>query len=244
LKLKIIYRSAVIWNAILFILFSFIFVYFQDLYINTGSVLNIPMFKAFLLANIPFTILGLFTIYNLYRITNLGVQLYRLSIFIVLVMSIINLTEDFSKLNLMILFFYLSISFYIYQFYTVDKDESYYNPLFSESNLFEPMLKKMNIKLYKGEELIASGQLTNWSSEGCFVRLNEGVNLKGMYSLEIEFEDLLFTQACFIVSKTKNNLNYGFRFKTSKRKEDIDKLDWKNFYEIVDQMGYKPEFLI
>ncbi len=86
--------------------------------------------------------------------------------------TIKNLSVDFSKLIIIALFLYTLITYYFYQFLSIEVAESYYNPLYNEDDLFPPMLKRLECELVDEKGNLATGWLTNWNENGCFVYLN------------------------------------------------------------------------
>ncbi len=243
MNVKILYRSAVVWNSILFVLFSYIFLYFQNLYLTLGSIRDKSALISFVQSNIGIALLFTITIISLVRCLKIGRYFLLLCSIVTLIASIYNLNIEFSKFNVVILFVYLAISYYIYEFYIFDQKESYYNPLYHNSDLFKPMLKVIDVKLLKADTDIFSGVMTNWSPEGCFVVGDESKSLSGTLQANIVFDGVTFVQTGIIVSKAKALNAYGVRFIDNKGTHEKNSLGWKQFYEIIDEMGYKPEFL-
>lgn len=243
MKVRILYRSAVVWNAVLFVLFSYVFLYFQYLYINVGTIKDKINLIGFINTNIGAGVLFLITIFSLIRCLKVGRYFLLMSSLATLILSVANLNAEFSKFNILLLFVYLVISYYIYEFYIFDQKESYYNPLYKSNDLFKPMLTEIPIKLMKADKEIFQGVLTNWSSEGCFVVGEEPKPISGKLQAIIEFDGVEFKQTGVVVSKAKDLDAFGIRFLENKRKKDKNSLGWNQFYEIIDEMGYKPEFL-
>ncbi len=180
MNIKIFYRSPVIWNIVLYIIFSFVFIYFQEIYKNASSVIEKGLFKNFVIEHQALVVLFSITIFSLFKNNRkIAILLYTSSVLVTFALTTYNLYLDFSKFSLIILFFYLLIAFYFYQFYSVDVSESYYTPQFDKNYLFTPMLKKIPIKIEKKEGELLEGYLTNWSEDGCFVFLNSEQQIKG-----------------------------------------------------------------
>jgi hypothetical protein len=167
------------------------------------------------------------------------------------VQTVLNLDTEFSKMILVLLFFYLLLSYYLIQFYSMDLDESFYNPRFDDKNLFDPMLTRIKCEIVQrglnveaDYDVMAEGFFTNWSEEGCYIFLEKSVLLKGDLSLVIEMNGLKFYQDVSIVSKIKNGSGYGLRFIPVEKRQIKNHLGWKEFYEIIEEMGYTPELLV
>ena len=70
---RIYYRGPIIWNLILFVVFSFVFVYLQEIFKGFSSVTNRTYFLYFIKGHIPFvSILGLTLLMFLFQTPKLG----------------------------------------------------------------------------------------------------------------------------------------------------------------------------
>ena len=127
MRLNIYYRSLVVWNVVLFIFFSFFFLYLQEVFYNLSSILNKELIKEFVKENALVMSLYVVTIFNVLRLSRYAKQLTILTIGITVVQTVVNLNLEFSKMILVLLFFYLLLFFYVYQFFVMDLEESFYN---------------------------------------------------------------------------------------------------------------------
>ena len=244
MKLKIFYRSSVVWNILLFLMLSVGFAYLQYVSSITSSAFSQVNFKNFANLHILYLCLIVFTgisfVNNMRKISGyllIGCVLFTWAI------TTINLVQEFSKFSLILLFFYLVVAYYFYLFYYIDVKESYYNPGFPSDSLFEPMLKKIPVQVFSAEEKLAEGCLTNWSKEGCFI-YSDPVKLNpGKYTVKIQFLGGEFAGEAILAAASKSNMGYGFKFKNSFAPVDRNSLGWESFYEIIDEMGYAPELL-
>ena len=109
--------------------------------------------------------------------------------------------------------------------------------------MFEPSFRDFEIKIYKDEKFVSNGVLTNWSVEGCFVRLDDAKSLRGKYLLEVHYEGHKFTEFANLVCSNKELSGHGFKFKHMGKMKKLQDLGWNQFYEIIDEMGYTPELL-
>ena len=126
----------------------------------------------------------------------------------------------------------------------MELNEAYFNAGFKKSDLFPPMLLKLDCDLLDDKgEAIGKGILTNWSMEGCFVRLEEQKNSRGIKAVLINFKDHEFKQQVDLASLSKDNLSCGFKFKNQISGRDSQDLGWSDFYEIIEEMGYSAERL-
>ena len=145
--MKIIYRSSIIWNLILFMLLSFMFIYLQSAIYLERTAFSLEFLKSTLIENVYLfssLIITNLLVFNLKKSSKL---FYILSVFMVSIYSVVNLFEDFSKLVLIVLFVYFLLSYYFYFLLKSDLNLSFYNPLYNKNNLFDPMLFKIHCSL-------------------------------------------------------------------------------------------------
>lgn len=245
MKVKIYYRSPVVWNIILFIFSSFMFLYFQDISLNETSVTDKISFKIFFSKMNFVGIYCLITAYFFFKVKTYAKNLFLLLVLITSGFTIYNLTLDFSKIVLVILFFYLLISYYFYQFFQEDVEESYYNSGISSQDLFEPMLYKIECRVKTKTGVEYKGYLTNWSEGGCFIYLKD-VNVKelaGKVLLEVHYEGHQFSESAVLAALGKDTNGAGFRFVSAPKSAKNNRLGWKDFYGIIEEMGFQAGLL-
>ncbi len=240
--MKIFYRGPVVWNLILFIMFSFAFLYLQEVFYNLTSLLNKTLLLEFIKGNALFVSLLSLTALSVYKMNHWSRALICLVIGLTTMLTINNLIEEFSKIILVLLFFYLVLFLYTFQFYLMDLRESFYNPGFTKNDLFSPMSKKITCELVDNEQMkVFAGYLTNWSQEGCHIKINGEVpSITRIDELKLIFENHEFSEPAFLVSKNSSLGTCGIKFKQSSNKN----LGWRDFYEIIEKMGYSPERLV
>lgn len=244
MRVKVFYKGPILWNMILFSFFSFIFIYFQSLFKFNTSILNNEFLHHFIQSNWPFMTLMCGTLICLLNdIRKLGASLFLALIGGTLAMTTYYLFSEFSKIPLILLFFYLLIGFYLLQFYNVEVNESYYNPLYDENDLFMPSRSLFHVTIYQDQEKLSDALLTNWSEDGCFLFLDNICKLKGKVSLHIEYKGHVFKEDATIVSAAKDGRGFGAKFKFKEKMKKMQHLGWNSFYEIIDEMGFEPELL-
>lgn len=248
MKLKIYYRSPVITNIILFIMFSFIFLYIQYLFLNVSSILNVEMYKTFLRNNVFVLVYFIFSAMMVLQIRKFAGLLFSGVVLLTSIMTALNLVTQFSKINLIILFFYLLIAYYIYQFYKLECVEAYYKTNQESNILFDPMLKRVNCSVISETKIVGNGYLTNWSQEACFIALEKKIDKARLKKcqIKVEFEGATFVQDFEVVSMTKNKLGIGLRKKSTRNLDEKNStvLGWDHFYEIMNEMGLSSELLV
>jgi len=244
MKMKIIHRSSIIWNLILFMLLSFMFIYLQKAIYLERSAFSLEFLKMTLVENIYLfstLILTSLLIYNLKKVCKL---FYVFSVLFVSVYSIINIFEEFSKLILVVLFVYFLLSYYFYFLLKSDLNLSFYNPSYDEKNLFDPMLFKMKCSLnYKvaAKDESVSGYLTNWDDVGCFISLNSELPKNATVKrLQISFDNQNFEDNVKVVTLLKNRKGLGIKFNTNKTNNIFN---WNELNKIITDMGISVEYV-
>jgi len=241
MKLKIFYRSATIWNIILFVMLSFIFLFIQESILNNKSILDIIFFKNVVNSFKYYIGLTFIGVVSLYFLKTFSKVIYSLIILSAVCVTSYNLYLDFSKLITIVLFLFVLISYYYYHLLNIELKQSFYNAGFSKNNLYDPMLFTIvsKIKSKKSEAMI-EGYLTNWNEDGCFIHSKSKYDVVGSkVELAISFEGQEFKQAGEIVSCNKGKENFGIRFINEKKTG----YNWKDFYNIINDMGFEVEFL-
>lgn len=243
MNLKIYHKSAIIWNVILFILLSFVFVYLSNAVYFSESIFKKSFLTSFVNSNKFLIGYYALTVLLTYRLSKKSRLFFVLSSLLTVSFISYQLFNDFSKLILLILFLFIIVSYYIYYFLSSELSESYYNPLYSAEDLFDPMLKKFKCNI-SWDESNLSAYFTNWSSSGFFIFV-EGQS-KGkvpkLVDVEIKYEGIVFKCRAKVVSKARNNKGFGLKVLETNNEENSD-TSWFGFYEIIDKMGYHVEYL-
>lgn len=241
MNIKIFYRSTTIWNILLYILLSFVFIYLsRAIYVST-SIFEKQFLISFIKQNSLFIGLYAITCLSVYLLIRVSKALFLLTSVATVVFITHLLFQDFSKLITLILFLYIIVSYYLYNFLDTQLNEAFYNPMFKEDNLFEPMLKKFKAELIVNS-LEIPGYLTNWNENGFYLSLKEEIKPRSIKnaSVKIFFEEHEFSCKVKLVSSLRDNKSFGFKVYENNEHED---LSWFSFYQIIDKMGYQVEFL-
>ena len=244
MKMKIIHRSSIIWNLILFMLLSFIFIYIQKAIYLERSAFSLEFLKVTVINNIYLLSSLTLTSILIYKLKKICKIFYVATVFFVSAYSVLSLFEEFSKLILVVLFVYFLLSYYFYFLLKSDLNLSFYNPSFDNSNLFDPMLFKIDCSIdYKvnGIEGTSSGCLTNWDDVGCFISLNTELPKKSIIkTLSISFDGQIFEDDVKVVTILKDRKGLGIMFNSSKSHNIFN---WNELNKIITDMGISVEYV-
>lgn len=235
---SIIHRSAAILNGAFFLILSIAFIYIQIAVTKNNSVFNPSFFSYFYSQEKFYIYYGIISLAAIYKVNNIGKYLLLIMIFIVSSKSIILLLTNFNKLNLILLFIYFVLSFFIYNYLSKELLQPYYVANIDDDYLFDPMLKKIKCKLINKNQT-HEGFLTNWGELGCFVSLNTKIGLVGKNTVvQILFEDKEFRLLGKIVCYNKDMNNIGIKMNHLEKNNS-----WLELMKLFDCRGLIPEYL-
>lgn len=243
MNVSIFYRSATVWNIILFLWMSFLFLYLQRGLLETRTVFDQFFLKEFILGHLPFLGLLATASYGVFSVKKSSKFLFLACAATTVGLSVENLWGEFSKLITIALFFYTLTSYYFYQFLAVELKEAYYNSSYKKDDLFEPNGRELHCELIDLQtKSVFTGRLSNWDPNGCFVFLEDSEkNLKPRrVQLNIEWDNNSFEIGGLLASKAADGRGFGFKLDSAKEDKNFG---WKELYSIIDQMGYNVELL-
>lgn len=239
-QLKVRRKDSVVFNSIIFLILSFLFLYLQYAYRHQLSPLSVTYLRKsvelFWYVSIP---MGL-AIFFLWCIRYLGIYLYMACTLLVSYKVIEGLFIEFNKVIVVALFFYVIISYFIYQILDQYFATASINANYDTEDLFSPMLREIPCLVQVGE-ISLSGILTNWDESGCFLKLEEKKNLPRKVGLLIRFEGREFFQEGEVVAQSQDFLGVGIKFKTLSK--SLKTFNWAEFVELVHELGFSPERL-
>ncbi|MCO4753620.1 MAG: hypothetical protein KC478_04025 [Bacteriovoracaceae bacterium] len=241
MNLKIFYRSATVWNIILFVFLGFFFLYFQEGLLQARTVFDQVFLKEVVQNYWAFISIMLVCATSVFRLKHRSKYFFLLFTLSASAITIFNLNHNFSKLVTISLFIYLITSYYFYQFLKIEIEEAYYNSSYDNDDLFEPMLKRLECSVEDLEtNKVFKARLTNWNPNGCFLYFDEPVEGAKLKKIKIAttLSSTPFEANAILASKTTDAQGFGFRIPSGK--EDFG---WRDYYSIIDQMGYNVELL-
>lgn len=239
MNLKIMYRSAVIWNVVLHFMLSLLFLFLQQAIYEERSLLNLVFFKSIIISYWPMISLVLLSSLLVYNLKKISYYFYLSSVIFITLYSSYQLWLDFSKLILLVLFIYVLVSYYLSFLLKIDLNQAFYNRGYSEKDLFDPMLTKIDVDILDVKNnKIYKGHLTNWDEEGCFIKLEKGYPPKKNLEVTFHFRKHDFIQLASITTVAKKSNGIGVRF----IKNDFEK-GWNEIYKIISDMGIDVEYI-
>jgi hypothetical protein len=239
-QLKVRKKDTLIINVIIFLILSFFFLYLQHAYRHQLSPFSILYLRKgielFWYVAVTLIFAGAF----IWRHHKISVLAYQISVTLVGFKVLEGLFIEFNKVIVIALFFYIVISYFIYQLMKQYFELSYLNPNYGSRDLFKPLLRDIPSEVTSGIEVF-QGTLTNWDSEGCFIKFSGATPIEGNVRVQVTFRGRQFIQKGEVVASTLDSSGFGIRF--DKTVKDLNIFNWSEFVEIVQELGFLPERL-
>jgi len=174
------------------------------------------------------------TLISYYKISH---WIYRVFVIAVAFRALQGLFIDFNKLIFIILFIMIIISYLFDQLLSSLFTKSFYQARYTEESLFPPRDFLPKITLNSNDEEIFKGHMTNWDSEGFFVR---GVSTRLIIAEDIhivvEYGGKIFPFEGSIVSISDDLQGCGIIV------VDTDnKTKWNDYIDMMNDLGLDPQ---
>jgi hypothetical protein len=239
-QLKVIKKDIVSINTLLFLVMAFFFLFIQHAYRHQISPFSWVYFKKGIELFWYVAVMLVLTGFFIWKHHRYAPYLFQAAIFLVGFKIIEGLFIEFNKVIVIALFFFIVISYFLYQLLNYYFGQASVNPNYASSDLFPPLLKEIHCRLLSGDGVI-EGTLSNWDELGCFVKLSVPRELRGGVRVVISFRDREFSQDGEVVASIHDFSGVGIKFETTIR--DLTVFNWSEFIEIVDELGFEPQRL-
>ncbi len=240
-QLKVIKKDVLILNVLIYLLLSFAFLYLQYAYrfhLSPFSLIYLKKSVELFWYVIAPIILSSWMIWKLHE---KSVYFFNFCILLVSFKVVEGVFIEFNKIIVVALFFYLVISYFLYQLLREYRGLASLNSCYSSQDLFDPILKKIPC-VYETELGHFPGFLTNWDEEGCFIFLSESLaSLPKEGKVKVHFKGREFIQDGEVVAHSRDLQGLGIKFHKSIK--SLNSFNWSEFTELVEELGFKPERL-
>lgn len=240
-QLKVKKKDTIIINVIIYLILSFFFLYLQHAYRHHLSPFNLVYLQKGLELFWYIALMLVASIILIWKHHRFALMAYQISIFSVGFKVFEGLFIEFNKIIVVAMFFYVIISYFLYQLMNNYLSMASINPNYGDSDLFEPLLKEMPCFVSCGDTVI-EGNLSNWDLDGCFIKLkSSSKKLPRKLEVRVIFGGREFVQHGEVVAGTRDLTGIGIKFERIKK--DLNVFNWSEFMEIVQELGFKPERL-
>ena len=238
MRLELYRRGTIIRNQMFFIILSFI--YLQVVHeISVGrSAVDKETFLLLIEKYQWLFALGVVTLVLTYYGKKSAKYFFIFYVIGIVGLSLQVFFGSFDKIILVLNFIYILLSYYFCLLFLSELNQSLYSPGFVSNSIGSKCEYNLPISL-KSSKVQASGKLSNWDRESCFVIVNNDDELpRGQVELSILFEGQKFS--CRGIVSTKVGQGIGIRIKSNRERKMFD---WLDFYEIIQNRGYKLRFV-
>lgn len=239
-QLKVRKKDIIVSNTVVYLILAFFFLYLQHAYRYHLSPFSLVYLRKsaelFWYVAVPVV----FSILLIWRHHRWSKMAFAFSVSLVGLKVIEGLFIEFNKIIVVALFFFTVISYFLYQLLSHYLSLASINPNYSKDDLWKPLLREITCKV-EHEGKIIEGFLTNWDSEGCFVKLPSRFTFKKRVKVYIHFQDRDFEQSGEVVSHSVDLKGIGIKFNETPK--DLKVFNWSEFMELVQELGFQPERL-
>jgi hypothetical protein len=236
-QLKVRNKEIIVWNVVLYLALSYLFLYLQYAYRHHLSPFSLVYLRKslelFWYVALPVVVSSFLVV----RHHRWALSAFAFTSLLIGFKVVEGLFIEFNKIIVVALFFFAVISYFLYQLLAYYYRLAVLNPNYSRDDLFSPLLTKIDCRLRVGETVF-SGVLTNWDQEGCFLRLPERYKFSRKTQITIYFQGREFSQEGEVVSQTVDGTGIGLRFKETPK--DLTVFNWSEFIELVHELGFMP----
>lgn len=239
-QLKVKKKDVIIINAAIYLCLAFLFLYLQHAYRHHLSPFSLTYFQKsaelFWYVALPVVASCLL----LWRHHKFALHAFSFCIALVGFKVIEGLFIEFNKIIVVALFFFIVISYFIYQLLFQYLSLASINPNYASSDLFAPLLRPIKCVVKFADTTIPS-ILTNWDDEGCFIKMDGPHKLPSKVEVLIHFQGRDFIQTGEVVAHSIELTGIGVKF--TETPKDLNVFNWSEFMELVHELGFQPERL-
>jgi len=240
-QLKVRKKGMIVLNCIFYLTLSFLFVYLQFAYRSHVTPFSFLYLQKSVEIFWYIVVALLITSAFLWRHHKYCAWFFALSTFLISFKILEGLFIEFNKMIVVIFFFYIVISYFLYQLLQQYLRSARLNANYHGHDLFDPLLNSLQCSIRSDKEEIL-GILTNWDEEGCFVKL-DSMPAHKMKKVEviIRFQGREFIEKGEVVAQSLSLRGVGIKLNNSLK--GLKVFNWNEFIELVDELGFDPKRL-
>ena len=236
--LRLFNRRKTIKYLLVFVIAAWAYLYVLQALANGYSALEQTEFKKFCFTFWPLELLALYTFYQLAQARQGAWGCLLIYGGVIAYFSFVCFWQHFDKTILLLNVIYDGLFVYFLWALKAELSESFYHPAHGPYHRREVSFYNLtvSVKFKNGE--VATGVLTNWSENSCFVALQEDLTITpGPVEMTITFENQNFHQRGLIRS-SYGSRGLGITFAPAAAGPLL--YDWDAFYHIIADRGFTP----
>jgi hypothetical protein len=232
--MKILKRSNLIYNEVLFVIFSIVYLHISFSLDADISAIDLPRLIN-MLKGLPLLIgLSTLCIGALLLVRRFSIYLLSFLTLIVFYKSFSLFLLSYDKLLLVLNVVYMLVSYNMILLLKEELSLAIYQPGFKENSLEVENYKNLTAHLsFDGNNI--SGNITNLDKLGLVVKIDTNTQIRGVVDINIPFEGEEFYSKGVVATRFTDG--YGIKILASKKTPSV--LQWKDLYNIFYRRGYK-----
>jgi hypothetical protein len=231
--MKVLRRSLIIYNEILFIIMSLYFMHLVYSLDVEASALDFEQLIILLKMNPILVGIGVATIVSLFFVKKISKYLLAIFALFVFYKTFSVFLIKYEKIQLVLNVIYIVIAYNMILLLDEELERSIYRPNYFASSLDVEDYKTVKVEFYDGNKSV-EGFITSYDDEGFVVKLTRENKLSGKVHFKIVFENHDFEDFGVVSVKYKG----GYGIKVSARKKSQDDNGWSVIYDILSKRGY------
>jgi hypothetical protein len=238
--MKLYYRSGLLWNQIYFLIVSIVYLFTISSVGVSQSVFQFTNLESFLVSHKAIVIFALIAAITIYFSKKVSKALFLSFGLTCLLYSIYMMILHFSKISVVLVSGYIVLFYYFYQILSNELSLAFRNSLYSQNEIFAPLLKKIKVKLTDGNGQAHEAYLVNWDERSCYLKLITELEFNPQKHFEItaNLEDYKLKDTGYLATFDKENSEVGIYFE-----EENSTYGWRHFSDIMEMLGLKVEYL-
>lgn len=230
--MQVVKRSGLIFNEIIFVFLSLVYLHISFSLDADISSLNLDLFLN-LLKGIPFVVaFSIITALSILFVRKISIPLLSLFTLLIIYKTFSVFFVSYNKLLLTMNITYLICSYNMVLLLGEELKQAIYKPQFKNSSLEVENYKRVKIRINVGtREFI--GNITNMDENGLVFKLDIKTPIKGKVLFTIDFQGNEFKGTGVIATRYQNG--YGILVQKTKKSQGI--LFWEDFYNISYKRG-------
>lgn len=237
MRTKIYYRTTNLWNILLFTSISLVYFLIQESAYSSISMLDKQFLTQAVLKQPYVFILYSLTSLSIYFLKPISKYLFFVYIAVQLLLILLNLSSDFSKLIVVTSGVQIVFSYYFYNFLVGELKSAAYNSNTSKKDLFENSWRE--VVAFVGNTQL--GYLSNWDENGFNIVWNSDLRPKTIKEISLRFENKEFkTEVNCAWISSEGSVGFLVRSELDKSFHDFN---WSDLYCILLDMGFKTGYI-